>query len=92
MRPEDWPTLQELAVSEYNAQGIEEFSLDEPEVDRILGDRSYSGGDLPDDVLDEVEDVVKKGPVTIRYFFERESDARGFHLDSKKRVLGESQV
>jgi ribosomal protein L11 methyltransferase len=92
MRPEDWPTLQDLAVSAFHAQGIEEFSLDEPEVDRILGERSYSGGDLPEDVLDEVEDVVKKGPVTVRYFFETENDARGFHQELGKRVLGEIQV
>ncbi len=79
-------------MSDFNAQGIEEFSLDEPEVDRILGDRSYSGGDLPQDVLDEVEGVVKNGPVTVRYFFEIESDARGFHQEVCKRVLGEVQV
>ncbi len=92
MKPEDWPRLQDLAVSDFNAQGIEEFSLDEPAVDRILGDRSYSGGDLPEDVLDEVEDVVKSGPVTVRYFFENENEARGFHEALKKQVLGEMQV
>lgn len=92
MRPEDWPSLQELAISGYHAQGIEEYSLDEPEVDRILGERSYSGGDLPEDVLDEVEVVVKNGPVNVRYFFENESDARGFHQELGRRVLAESQI
>lgn len=92
MRPGDWVSLQDISVSEFGAMGIEEFSLDEAEVDRILGDRSYSGGDLPMDVLDEVESVVKSGKVTVRFFFENEDAAKGFHRELTQRVLGESQI
>jgi ribosomal protein L11 methyltransferase len=92
MAPEDWPLLQEIAVSQFHSQGIEEYSLNEEEVDRILGDRSYSGGDLPEEVLDEVEAVVKKGAVTVRFFFESESDTRGFAGELNRKILGEVQV
>lgn len=85
-------SLQDISVSQYGAMGIEEFSLDEAEVDRILGNRSYSGGDLPQDVLDEVESVVKSGRVTVRFFFEEEVSAKGFHRELSQKVLGESQI
>ncbi|MES2528445.1 MAG: 50S ribosomal protein L11 methyltransferase [Bdellovibrionota bacterium] len=92
MRPEDWGLVEDLAVNRFGSIGIEEFSIDEPEVDRILGDRSYSGGDLPQDVLDEVEDVVKSGPVTLRFFFETGDPAKGFFEELKKTILGEIQI
>ena len=88
----DWATVEEIAVQKFSSLGIEEFSLNEPEVDRILGDRSYSGGDLPEDVLDEVEKVVKSGPVTLRVFFEDEQNARGFQKEISRSVLSEIQV
>lgn len=47
-----------MALQEFGCQGVEEFSLDEPRVDEILGERSYSGGDLPLEVLNEVEEVT----------------------------------
>ncbi len=92
MRPEDWDLVEDLAVNRFGSNGIEEFSIDEPEVDRILGDRSYSGGDLPQAVLDEVEEVIKKGPVTVRFFFEEGKAALGFFEELKKTILGEIQI
>ena len=32
---------------QFNIAGIEEFSMEESEVDSLLGERSYSGGDVP---------------------------------------------
>ncbi len=92
MRAEDWGLVEDLAVNRFGSIGIEEFSIDEPEVDRILGERSYSGGDLPQDVLDEVEETVKKGPVTLRFFFETGDPAKGFFEELKKTILGEIQI
>jgi ribosomal protein L11 methyltransferase len=51
--------------------GIEEFSLIESEVDALLGERSYSGGDLPQSVLDEVNDEMI-GKTKIKVYFEGE--------------------
>lgn len=87
-----WEPLLDASVSRFGAMGVEEFSIDEPEVDRILGERSYSGGDLPSEVLDEVEDVLKTGAMTARFFFENEKEARAFHQELSGTVLGESQV
>ncbi len=92
MRSEDWGLVQDLAVNQYGSIGIEEFAIDEPEVDRILGERSYSGGDLPQEVLDEVEAVVKKGPVTVRFFFEEGMPAKDFFKELGKTILGEIQI
>ena len=59
-----------MAMEEFGCGGIEEFSLDEPRVDEILGERSYSGGDLPISVLEEVEEVTLSSVAQkYNYFF-----------------------
>jgi ribosomal protein L11 methyltransferase len=85
-------SLIEIKATQYHALGIEEFSLDESEVDAILGQRSYSGGDLPQQVLDEVEQVVLNRPTTCRVFFENEDNARAFMAWLKTRLLCEIQL
>lgn len=76
--PGEWVSLESHAVNDFDSIGIEEFSLTEPEVDALLGERSYSGGDLPQEVLDEVEDRVLKGPVNYRFFFNEKNHAKAF--------------
>jgi ribosomal protein L11 methyltransferase len=59
-----------MAMEEFGCGGIEEFSLDEPRVDEILGERSYSGGDLPLSVIEEVEEVsLNSENQQFNYFF-----------------------
>lgn len=84
--------IEAKAIHDYGALGIEEFSLSEAEVDEILGERSYSGGDLPQDVLDEVEDRVLKGPNNYRFFFSEEAAATEFLAVVKTECLCESQL
>ncbi len=52
------PTLQ-LAIDElsesYELLGSKFFEIDEEQVDKILGQRAYSGGDIPLEVIEEVE-------------------------------------
>lgn len=45
------------AESQYHfgCDGVEEFSMDESQVDLLLGSRAYSGGDIPLSVIDEVD-------------------------------------
>ncbi len=90
--PLQWETVQDLAVNEFGSLGIEEFSLSEAEVDEILGERSYSGGDLPQDVIDEVESTVLKGPVNYRFFFDNKNLANDFLNKVRSEFLCESQV
>jgi ribosomal protein L11 methyltransferase len=84
--------LESLAVSSFNSIGIEEFSLNEPEVDALLGERSYSGGDLPQEVLDEVEDRVFNEPGNFRFFFSGPEGAKSFQEEVRKKYLCESQL
>lgn len=70
--------LEDLAF-EFNSTGIEEFSLEESKVDEILGTRSYSGGDLPKSILDEVEETLDHALEKLfKIYFINEQDARKF--------------
>lgn len=84
-------SIEERAM-EMDALGIEEFSLSEPEVDEILGERSYSGGDLPQEVLDEVEETVLGRPTNYRFFFDNKSMAENFLQGIKSQALCEAQI
>ncbi|MGE3608935.1 MAG: 50S ribosomal protein L11 methyltransferase [Bacteriovoracaceae bacterium] len=83
--------IEEKAL-EMSALGIEEFSLTEPEVDELLGERSYSGGDLPQAVLDEVEETVLARPTNYRFFFDNANMARAFLDFTKTQLLCEIQI
>jgi ribosomal protein L11 methyltransferase len=84
--------LLSYALNENEAMGIEEFSLNEAEVDIILGERSYSGGDLPLEVLEEVEQNINERPGNIRFFFNKDSNAKAFQEHVQKEILCESQL
>jgi ribosomal protein L11 methyltransferase len=66
------------AFEVFKCQGVEEFSVDEPKVDEILGDRSYSGGDLPISVLQEVEQTLKQENSFKKFYFQNEDDSNLF--------------
>jgi ribosomal protein L11 methyltransferase len=81
--------LERAAIEDFGATGIEEFSLTEAEVDHLLGERAYSGGDIPESVLDEVEAKVSEHPSTLRFFFEAEEPSKKFQAYCQKQFLGE---
>lgn len=89
---DNWAEFESEAMQSYGALGIEEFSLDEPAVDALLGERSYSGGDLPESVLDEVEASVLGAPANYRFFFDNESAAKTFKAECEKQFLAEVQL
>ena len=69
--------LEELnfqAMDEYHCDGVQEFSIDEPTVDKILGERAYSGGDIPESVIDEVDDVASDEYLSLVYYFYESED------------------
>jgi len=71
----------------FNLMGIEEFSMEENEVDDLLGERSYSGGDLPESVLDEVvsfQDSQAKDVVKI--YIESEEETKSFCEEIKRLI------
>jgi ribosomal protein L11 methyltransferase len=61
------------AIEDYKCDGIEEFSLEEVRVDEILGERAYSGGDIPESLLDEVSKATEaQDELTYKYFFNQD--------------------
>ena len=85
-------SIEALAVSEFGAMGIEEFSLDEAQVDELLGDRSYSGGDLPLEILEEVETHMSLRPGNYRFFFSDSASASNFKQEIAGELLCEVQI
>lgn len=58
------------ALEDFSCDGIEEFSLEEARVDEILGERAYSGGDIPETLIDEVQAAtMNQETFTFKYFF-----------------------
>lgn len=55
--------LVQQAIHDFDCAGVENYSLEEKEVDEILGERAYSGGDVPESVLDEVTEAAEGGVV-----------------------------
>jgi ribosomal protein L11 methyltransferase len=86
--------LQSIAMEVYSCLGIEEYSLNEPEVDELLGMRSYSGGDLPLDVLEEVDAAMHAGSFHYKFFFsgDQEEVAKNFLLTLQTKFLCEAQL
>lgn len=65
----------------FKIMGVEEFSMEEIEVDELLGERSYSGGDLPESILDEVVSYQDSQlNEMIKIYFELEDQANEFIL------------
>ncbi len=64
------PVINAYAMEDFFCDGIEEFSLEEARVDQILGERAYSGGDIPETLIDEVQ-LATQGMEenTFKYFF-----------------------
>ncbi|MDC0255343.1 50S ribosomal protein L11 methyltransferase [Bacteriovoracales bacterium] len=62
------------AVDDYFCQGIEDFSMNEEQVDEALGEKAFSGGSVPQDVLDEVDlnQAAREGQRVKFYFHEGE--------------------
>ena len=89
---QDLHDIEAFAINDCAALGIEEFTLNEAEVDEILGERSYSGGDLPETVLDEVEQTVLSKPGNFRFFFNDEKKAHQFLQKARTDCLCESQI
>jgi len=88
----DQQKLFSQAFEHFFAEGVEEFSIDEALVDEILGERSYSGGDLPIEVLDEVEEVLKSQSNNYKFYFSNELQAREFHGFVQSHFLAEVQL
>lgn len=78
--------IDKLAMVDCGCDGIEDFSLEEARVDEILGERAYSGGDVPETLLDEVEEATFATDLFyIKYYFSEVSEAEDFVFIIKDR-------
>lgn len=72
----------------FNSSGYEEFSLSEQEVDEILGDEAFCGGDLSDELMEKLEASAKK---SIKFYFngdEAEANSLNFENYLKEMKIG----
>ncbi len=69
--------LDQWAFQDFESEGKLEFSIDEARVDEILGEKAFCGGDLPDDVLDDLETQLDNES-NESYFWSSEELAKNF--------------
>lgn len=62
--------INSYALLDFGCDGVEEFALEESRVDEILGERAYSGGDIPESLIDEIQAAtIAQDSFTYKYFF-----------------------
>ena len=76
----------ELAMDKFSCLGLEEFSLEEKEVDAILGVESYCGGNLPDELGNRLEKSMLQS--ICKYYFSNKTQAEIF----QKFLLNELEI
>jgi ribosomal protein L11 methyltransferase len=84
--------IDDLAYKSCECQGVEDFSIDEPKVDAILGERSYSGGDIPVNVISEVEAVIEHESPLRKYFFPNLELSKSFVSKIKNQFEMEAKL
>ncbi len=84
-----------LAVTSYQdfgCSGIEEFAIEEAKVDEILGERSYSGGDIPTSVINDVESTLANENLHKKYYFGTEAECITFKNYLENNLELQSEV
>jgi ribosomal protein L11 methyltransferase len=61
--------LEQLAFADFNCEGVEESNLLESEVDEILGERAFCGGELPLDVISDLDREAQKNKQKKIFYF-----------------------
>lgn len=65
--------LTSFVFDHFECSGVQDYSIDEKRVDEILGERAYSGGDVPDEVVDEVTGQAQADEgSTLIFFFDQD--------------------
>lgn len=66
--------LSAFVLNDFECSGVQDYSIDEKRVDEILGERAYSGGDIPGEVVDEVTGQAQSEEgSTLIFFFDQDS-------------------
>lgn len=71
--PEKREELTAYVFEHFECSGVQDYSIDEKRVDEILGERAYSGGDVPLEVVDEVSmEAQGQEGASLIFFFDAE--------------------
>jgi ribosomal protein L11 methyltransferase len=74
---EDSNQLKELAMSNFGALGIEDYSIDEATIDELLGEKAFSGGNITEDLIADLE-VALINLNKFAIYFDKIDDANKF--------------
>lgn len=75
----NFPKLQKEALEKFSCQGVQEFSFNEAQVDEILGEAAYCGGELPEEVLARIEAATEQPGC--EFFFSQKENAEAFQRE-----------
>ncbi len=67
--------IENRALNVYQCDGIEDYSLGEEEIDKILGDKAYGGGNLSDEDINILEESVMLTKSIVKNFYFYQGDA-----------------
>jgi ribosomal protein L11 methyltransferase len=62
-----------IVFDQYSCQGIEDISLNEEEVDAFLGDESFCGGNLSQDLIERLEEEFSDSSGKRLFFYDKKS-------------------
>ncbi len=69
--------LDTIAYNQFGCEGRLDYDLNEETVDEILGRDAYCGGDIPESVLERIEENQTEAS-TVKYFWQEEELAQSF--------------
>lgn len=81
-----------IAMDSLGCTGVEDFSIDEALVDEILGEKSYSGGDIPEKEILNVEKVVQTDSSLKKYHFNSQQECVEFQKFLEKNEITTSHI
>ncbi len=92
---DSYDEVDRVAFEEFSCDGINDYSLDEAEVDEILGRDAFCGGDLPPELAKRIEDKVGSSNGKTYVFFEDDAQIRSKQFEaylSSQKIKFESKA
>ena len=77
-----WEDLEHVAFESFECDGVSDFSLNEEQVDEILGKDAFCGGDLPEELADRLEKEVAGRAGKTFIFYEGEASQRSLDFQA----------
>lgn len=66
--------IEQKAISSWGCDGVQEYSLDESDIDEILGDKAFGGGNISEEDLNILEgSFLNRESIQIDFFFYNEN-------------------